>query len=80
MKCSILYIGDGIWLNVCECDSWGMALNFVLKKSFDSMEDRKGIRDNKGEVNGTNTFLTHEEKSRLILNGCYIGIHMIFKF
>jgi hypothetical protein len=55
-----------------------MALNFVLQKSFDSMEDRKEIRINIGEVNGTNAFLTHDEKFRLILNGCYTSIRMIF--
>jgi hypothetical protein len=35
------------------------------------MEDFKGTGDNTREVNDTNVFLTHDEKSPLILNGFY---------
>jgi hypothetical protein len=69
-KSSILYNGDCLLFIICVCYSWEMALNVGLDASLDNMQDWKGIREKAGEVNSTKAYITNDEISRCILNGC----------
>jgi hypothetical protein len=61
--------GDNLWVTVCLCYSWEMALNISLRESFINMLDWKGIQKKEGEVNSINAYMTNDEVCPWILNG-----------
>jgi hypothetical protein len=77
MKCSILYKRDTLRLIICACYSLGKALNVGLDVSFDNTQDWKGIWEISGDINSTKTYITNDETSRRIFNGCYIRIYVV---
>jgi hypothetical protein len=69
VKRSIIYKGDSLRLY-----SWEMELN--LDASFDNTWEWKGIREKAGEVNSTEVYITNDETSRWIVNGCYASVNI----
>jgi hypothetical protein len=62
----MLYKG---WFTVCECYSWGMALNVGLGASFDNTKNWKGIDKKVRQINNKKSYVTKYEISHCILKG-----------
>jgi hypothetical protein len=52
-----------------------MELNVDLEASFDNVYDWKGIRQKAREVTSTKPYITNDETSWYILNGCYTNMY-----
>jgi hypothetical protein len=63
VKCRhILYKGDCLWLAICACYSWKMALNVDL--DYHSItQDWKGTREKVGGVTSKKAYITNGEIS-----------------
>jgi hypothetical protein len=51
-------------------------INVGLDVSFDNMQHWKGIRERAEKVNSTKAYITNDETSRRIINGCYSSIYL----
>jgi hypothetical protein len=71
MNCIIPYQGEGLRFTIFACYLWEIALNVGPDRSLDSMQDRKGIRENTEEVNSTEALVTNDETCSCIFNGNY---------
>jgi hypothetical protein len=62
---------NDIGLNICGCCSQETAINASLDVSFDNMQEWEINTGESREIYSTNAYVTHDEISCWIPNGCY---------